>query len=403
MAAKLRIAFLSHHHPWRGVGGGRLRERELLERLRERFDVTVVAVCKAAADLASEVPGAVPVLAVPAAHSPVRDLLRSPAERRHRSPAAARELAALLARGAFDLVHVEGQYLCRLLPEPLPVPLVVADNNVESDLLAQRLALARWPARRAALRREGERTRRSEVRAWARAAAIVTVTDRDRELVHELAPLADVHVVPDGADHLPLPGAAAMRASARVLFAANWAYGPNLDAARWLLGTVGPRIVEAEPRAVIHLAGADAPAWLRREVDALPWARLTSPFATVEPLLEDARVVLCPLRIGGGVKVKVLEAVRRGRPVVTTSVGAQGIEGPARKALLIGDDADALARHVATLLGDPTRHAEVELATLAAAGALPTWDACADALAACWEGAIGPRAAPAPALGAAAT
>lgn len=403
MLAKIRVAFVSHHHPWRGVGGGRLRERELLERLRERFAITVVAVCKAAADLASDAPGGVPVLAVPAARSPVRDFLRSPAERHHRSPAAAGELAALLTRGAFDLVHVEGHYLCRLLPEPLPAPLVVADNNVESDLLAQRVALAGWPAHRAALRWERERTRRSEARAWAQAAAIVTVTDRDCELVHELAPLADVHVVPDGADHLPLPGAAATRASARVLFAANWAYSPNVDAARWLLDAVGPRIVAAEPRATIHLAGADAPAWLRRKVDALPWAELTSPFAAVEPLLEDAQVVLCPLRIGGGVKVKVLEAVRRGRPVVTTAVGAQGIDGPAREALLVGDDAGALARHVTALLCDSAHHAEVEWATLAAAGALPSWDACAGALAACWEGVLGVRAGPAPPLGAAAT
>lgn len=381
------IVFVTHHHPWRGGGGGRLRERELLERLRDDFRITVVAVCKDAADLASQRGSPVPVIAVPAERSRWRDLPRSPAERRHRAPEAVVEVAGLIACGDVDLVHVEGHYLRRLLPALIGVPLVVAENNVESDLIAQRLGLTTGYAARAALRWAGAATRASEGRAWTRADTVVTVTERDRLMIERRRLPKRVVVVADGANHVRAPAGGDQRRGGvlEVLFVANWAYSPNLDAARWLLDAIGPRIVDAVPEATIHLAGADAPRWLDAAVAGRRWARLTSPFADVEPLLDDAAVVLCPLRVGGGVKVKVLDALRRGRPVVTTAIGAQGIEGAAGAALLVGEDADTLARHAILLLADPERHAAVAEATLAAAEALPRWDVCAASLGACWR------------------
>jgi polysaccharide biosynthesis protein PslH len=372
--------FLTHHHPWRGVGGGRLRERELLDRICHEYRVTVLAVCKAPGDLEGGDLGCpLPVTTVPAEQAPLLDVL-SPLEARHHSRVATERVAGLVASRGADLVHFEGHYLCRLLPQRLPAPLVVAENNIESDLVRQRRRLADAESA-PALDRALLTTIRSERRAWSRADAVVTVTEADRDQAQRLVSGTPVHVVPDGVDHLGLPSDAAERGD-EVLFMANWAYEPNLDAARWLLEEIGPRLARAVPGVVVHFAGAGAPGWLAAEVLARPWARLTTPVGDVGAMIDGASVVLCPLRVGGGVKVKVLEGMRRGKPVVTTPVGAQGIEGA--EALRVADGAVELAAAATELLLDPGRRAEARRAVRLAAAGLPSWSDAAAALDECW-------------------
>src|SRR5205085_4557180 len=97
---------------------------------------------------------------------------------------------------------------------------------------------------------------------------------------------------------------------------------------------------------------------------------------------QQADVVLCPLRVGGGVKVKVLEALRAGKAIVSTPVGCQGL-GAARRAVDVASTAEHFAAATAALLNDASARARAE--ARAAAAQLPTWDAAADALADCWE------------------
>jgi glycosyltransferase involved in cell wall biosynthesis len=102
----------------------------------------------------------------------------------------------------------------------------------------------------------------------------------------------------------------------------------------------------------------------------------------VAPYLQQADVVLCPLRVGGGVKVKVLEALRAGKAIVSTPVGCQGL-GAARGAVRVATTAGHFAAATAELLNDAPARAAAE--RRAAAAPLPTWDAAAEALADCWE------------------
>jgi glycosyltransferase involved in cell wall biosynthesis len=107
---------------------------------------------------------------------------------------------------------------------------------------------------------------------------------------------------------------------------------------------------------------------------------------SVAPVLAAADVVLCPLRIGGGVKVKVLEALAAGKAVVTTPVGAQGLgDVVAANGLVVQESTEALALATADLLRFPRRRRTLERRAREAVSALPTWDDAAKALRACYE------------------
>jgi glycosyltransferase involved in cell wall biosynthesis len=98
-----------------------------------------------------------------------------------------------------------------------------------------------------------------------------------------------------------------------------------------------------------------------------------------------ADVLVCPLRIGGGIKVKVIEALRRGKAIVSTGIGAQGLPAQARDALIVADDPRQFAAAVADLLRDEPRRARLERRAAAAARSLPTWNQAAAALAALYD------------------
>jgi polysaccharide biosynthesis protein PslH len=136
------------------------------------------------------------------------------------------------------------------------------------------------------------------------------------------------------------------------VFVANFAYGPNVDGALWLCRDVFPRVRAFVPGARLMLVGNHPPA----EVRALagPGVTVTGRVTSVDPYLEAADLFLCPLREGGGIKAKLLEALSRGEPVVTTSVGSQGLGPEAERALRIEDRSRGFARAVSDLLGDPT-------------------------------------------------
>jgi len=247
---------------------------------------------------------------------------------------------------------------------------VLVEQNIEWQLFEQQGRGA-----------EARATRRSELAVWREADVLGALTRDDRAVIHGHTG-RHVHLVPDGADHLRAPGAAQRRPpdGKRILMVGNFGYAPNVDGARWLVHDVMPQVRAATPGARLQLVGAAPPP----AIDALACddVEVTGRVPDVAPYLEAADVVVCPLRYGGGVKVKMLEALRAGKAIVSTDVGCQGLAlGPAavRRAGTAGDFADAIV----DLLADPGRRRRAEQA--AAAVELPTWDDGAEALAECWQ------------------
>jgi polysaccharide biosynthesis protein PslH len=374
-----RVLFLACHLPFPPLSGGRRRELELIKRVSRDFDVHLLAVSKTFEQdraNAHQLEAFCERVEIHEADGLDGHDVRgeAPKVRRHRSAAMTSAVRRALARDGFDLVHVEGFYLMQHLPPRTSPPVLLVEQNIEYELEPHDDL-------------RGMRTLRAEVDAWRRAALLGVVTPEDRDSLLSTVPGARVRVIPDGADHLPPVGAAAplveRPGSPLLVFTANFGYPPNVDAALHLCEEILPAIRRRVADVQLWLVGTDPPA----EVLALAGngVTVTGRVPEVVPYIDAADVLLCPLRVGGGVKVKAIEALRRGKALVTTSVGAQGLHGRAREALTIADDSERFAEAAAALLLDAGLRRDRERRSAAAAATLPTWDEAADMLSAAYE------------------
>ncbi|HEX2057120.1 MAG TPA: glycosyltransferase [Actinomycetota bacterium] len=389
-----RVLFVACHLPYPPYSGGRRREYELIRRVGDTFDVTLCAVSKTYEEDVANAPALKEHCRdvwVFAADPSGADAPAEPAQVvRHRSQEMTEQVARSVAAGGYDVIHVEGFYLMQHVPDDCPVPVLLVDQNVEYVLWRQRAATAMAKPEREASIAEYLRTLEAEMAAWARADLCAALTPDDAAIMKSASPGLDVRLVPDGVDHLPLtPGEVAADDPAQVVaFAANFGYQPNVDAALYLCNEIWPRVLRRSPGARLLLVGNAPPEEVRR-LGRQRSVVVTGRVPSVDPFLERAAVVVCPLRVGGGIKVKMLEAMSRGKAIVTTSVGAQGLTGFAGSAFVLEDDPVAFAHAVAQLLADGRARRALEDGARAAAEQLPTWDDAALSLSECYRELVG--------------
>ena len=354
MARRLRLLWVTPELPRRGISAARERFWMLLARLATRHDVTLLTFLDTA-DLGHESdvpPGLVEVRAIPrephAPHDPFA-LLPTTVRGGFAHPALARSVRDLVARGAWDLVHFEFLEMAHLLPST-DVPCVQA----VADLKFGRHG-ARWRAEGrhlAAAPRALFRHLRDldwELHAAQCFSHVITMTAEDADRLRAFLPDLPVSVTPVGVDTREFrPPDSPVPAQVDLLFVGNFDHPPNVDAVHFLADEIVPRLTTqlGRPPSVRVIGRGPIPA-LAAPLD------VCGAVPDVRPHLAGARVVVAPVRFGGGMRGKIVEALAMARPVVTTSLGAQGLGAVSERDLLIADGADALAAASARLLSDP--------------------------------------------------
>ena len=159
-----------------------------------------------------------------------------------------------------------------------------------------------------------------------------------------------------------------------ILFVGNFLYYPNIDAALYFCKDIFPLILREVPNARLFIVGNSPPP----EIQALGAQNkskvvITGYVYSLYPFYKSAKVVICPLRIGGGIKVKILEAVRAGKAIVSTSVGAQGLNIE-NQLLCISDKVSDFANYVIRFLSIAEERHHQELSVLEFAKTMPRWD-----------------------------
>ena len=352
--------------------GGKIRAWATLRRLAARASVTVVAFDDGTADVAALRDLGIRVVSAP--WPPPRRAL--PAGLLHGASATtARFWHPELVAGARRSVSAERpdvvvvEYV-QLLPWVRRVPgsrLVHASHNVESSLVASMAGTRPTPVR-ALLHAEAAAVRRAE-RVLAREADVVSVVSaKDAE---RLPPVRGrVVVCPNGVE----PGEALPPSDEPLcVFVAQLGWAPNVDAATWFATEVWPLVLRSRPDARLALVGRDpAPAVRALAGGAV---EVTGSVPSVRPWLARAAVALAPLRAAGGSRLKILEALDAGRPVVATGLGAEGLEDLVGAGVVVADDPAGLAGAVVGLLDDPDRAARLGQDGHEAVGTRYGWDA----------------------------
>jgi sugar transferase (PEP-CTERM/EpsH1 system associated) len=358
---RLNVLVVSAQFPYPPRSGFAMRVHQLARRLAERHGVTLLSYARPHERAGVEaLRGEMRVevvereapseLATRAAQAASLVSARPYACRKVRSPALQQRIDELWARERFDLVQVESSLLCTF-SFPRGVPLVVDEHNIESEVFARMRAGERSGPRRTFNRLEAARFGRFEQRWWGRAAACVVTSERDARTIRAHAPGTPVAVVPNGVDLVAFRPAAHAAEPRTVVFNGILDYRPNLDAAHHLVDDVWPRVLSRTPGARLTIVGRGHPrdiARLRR-----PGVAVTGEVADVRPYLHRAAVVAVPVRMGGGTRLKVVEGLAAARPMVSTTLGCEGVRVRAGEHLLVADGAEAFAAAVVRLFEDP--------------------------------------------------
>ena len=268
------------------------------------------------------------------------------------SPALRRRLRALLRHERFDLVLVEHILMAQYLRGvSIPCPIVFSEHDVRLAFPAQ--AVAPGPPWRRALAGVDARKWCAYAReACRRAAAVLVPSAEDARVLAAAVPGCRPRVVPFGlsaGSELPLP--APPRDPATLLFVGNFSHPPNVDAAVRLCTEILPRIRHVHPEARVQIVGRDPTPAVERLARAQ--VVVTGAVPDVAPYLARCTVFTAPLREGGGVRMKLIEALQAGAPIVTTPLGAQGLGAVPGRDLLVADTALEFAAAVGRLLADP--------------------------------------------------
>ncbi len=295
----------------------------------------------------------------------------------HRSARLAATLDRLLATRRFDVVQLEFGDFAGYYAVP-PVALRVLDeHNVEYRLLERTWRQEAAPLRRLYYRLESRKLRADELRACRAADVILTTSDVDRAALAPDVGGVPIRVVPNGVDTAYFaPGGA--EDPSRIVFTGAIDYQPNTDAVLYFCREVLPLIRRAAPGTTFAVVGKDPPPSVR----ALAGERLlvTGTVPDVRPWMHAAAVFVVPLRVGGGTRLKILEAMATGRAVVSTSLGCEGIAVTPGVDILVADTPAAIADAVLRCLRDPALHARLGAAGRALVERRYRWEAIGEGL-----------------------
>jgi glycosyltransferase involved in cell wall biosynthesis len=260
-----------------------------------------------------------------------------------------RAINELCSCGGFDIVQVESSILCTF-EFPPHVPLIIDEHNIEYEVLQRMEEAERTVLRRSFSALEHRRLRRFEQVWWRRASGCAVTSDREKASVTRFAPSTPTEVVPNGVDLQYFSPTGAAAEPETVVFNGTLAYRPNLDAAYHLVEDIWPRVLESRPRATLTIVGRAPEADIGRL--RRPQVVVTGEVPDVRPYLEKAAVVAVPIRMGGGTRFKVLEALAMAKPVVSSTLGCEGIDVRHGEHLWIADDPAGFAGAVVRLFDD---------------------------------------------------
>lgn len=353
--------------------GGTIRSYNMLRHLKREHEIAYVTLqageSNGAADLAREYSDR--LIEVPWEGAPRRtewrfyvqavENLRSTmplALQRYHVPRLREVLRELTAGHKFDVAVSDFLFPALHFDAIAGLPKVLFQHNVES-LIWDRMA-----KRSKGLSRRYFQSQAKRMETWERRLAqpfdqVVTVSVDDAELMRERFGIEKVATVPTGVDTAFFSPAGPSTERRDVVFVGSLDWLPNIDAVNWLLKDIWPAVRERCPASKLNIVGRRPNRGLRKSVANTSGACLWADVPDVRTYLREAAVVLVPLRVGGGTRLKIFEALACGAPTVSTTVGAEGLPVISGTHLLVASGADGLVDATVSLLMDKARGREL--------------------------------------------
>jgi glycosyltransferase involved in cell wall biosynthesis len=356
--------------------GGRIRSYHLLRELAGRHDVTLLTYYAGARDepYEREIAGIFPravTLSTQAPETAAGRALEYGMKLWSSAPYAVTKFTTVQVRERVASL-LDGQRcdvaVCDFLsaslnfPAASATPVVLFQHNVESILWRRQAREERHPAKRVVFGLEAAKMARYESRTVARFAHVIAVSETDRQAMTAMTSPDRISVVPTGCDTSRFAPSGRPPSDELVLFVGSMDWEPNIDGIEYFCRAVWPRIRSARPEARFRIVGRNPGPSITRLAGAD--IEVTGSVPSVLEHLHEASVVVVPLRIGGGTRLKIYEAMAAGKAVVSTTIGAEGLDVHDGRDILLADDPDALAGAVIRLLVDGADRQRIETAAL---------------------------------------
>ncbi|HLX83576.1 MAG TPA: glycosyltransferase family 4 protein [Terriglobales bacterium] len=276
---------------------------------------------------------------------------------RKRSKSVLREAMALLAKEKFDVVVCD--FLATTVNLPPGQPYVLFEHNVETIIWRRYYKHAKDPVRRAFFRSQAQRLETYEIFACRRATHVITVSDSDATFLREMCCISNVSSVPTGVDfaYFTAPSGPTAKLASDLIFVGSMDWMPNIDGVLWFVKEVLPLIRRKRPLCSLVIAGRRPSAAIRSLQSDDSLIRVTGTADDVRPYLWSSRVSIVPLRVGSGTRLKIYESMAAGVPVVSTTIGAEGLHSSLPENIRIGDDPNSFSAACLALLENQHEHA----------------------------------------------
>jgi sugar transferase (PEP-CTERM/EpsH1 system associated) len=267
-------------------------------------------------------------------------------------PEVRRELRALLQGESYDVIVCDFLVAAGVIPWDVPTPKVIFTHNVEAAIWRRHYEVATNPIWKAISWQEWRKMEAAERRYLRLADHVLAVSETDRDAFASFLETQKLTVIPTGVDldyFQPMP---VEEIANSLVFTGSMDWLPNEDGIAYFVDAILPLIKQQHPEVSLEVVGRSPSRKLQALAEKEKTARLTGWVEDIRPFVARGQVCIVPLRIGGGTRLKIFEAMAMAKAVVSTSVGAEGLPVRHGENILLADTPDDFARSVMSLLRD---------------------------------------------------
>jgi polysaccharide biosynthesis protein PslH len=303
-------------------------------------------------------------------------------------------LTQLVDQHEFDLVHVDHAHMGKYaiwLKETYGLPYVLREHNFEALIYERFAATQRDPLKKFVASTHGRRLKKEEFKFIREAAHVVPITKEDLSLMRNEIQHQRYTVISSGVDTDYFRPSNKISEEKLITWIGGMSWDPNRDAVLYFLDDIWPRLSASDPDLRLELIGDGTEALVAKRSDNVKgFGRVPD----VRPYFSRATLLVVPLRVGGGMRLKILDFLASGKAVVTTSIGMEGNRAEHDKHLMIADTPSDFARQVLALLGDSERRNELGSAGRALTEECYSWKKIGQQFVAVYEAVIARQSAP---------
>jgi polysaccharide biosynthesis protein PslH len=267
-------------------------------------------------------------------------------------PEVRRKLRALLEQETYDVILCDFIFAAGVIPWDWPTPKVLFTHNVEATIWRRHYEVATNPIWKIISLREWRKMEAAEQRYLQLADRVLTVSDKDRDAFLPFVNLAKLTVIPTGVDVDYFQPMLVDETPNSLVFTGSMDWIPNEDAILYFVDAILPLIKQHCPEVSLEVVGRSPSSKLQALAERGKCVRLTGWVEDIRPFVARGAVCIVPLRIGGGTRLKIFEAMAMEKAVVSTSVGAEGLPVASGENILLADTPEDFAQAVLSLLRD---------------------------------------------------